>query len=689
MDLIWICVISGILGGCMVGYFTRYILRQSGGTARIKELSSAIQEGAMAFIRREYRTEIIVVIIVAIILVLLGLATPDLGWKASVSFIFGAICSLSAGYIGMNVSVRSNGRTTTAVQQSLNQGLRVAFRSGAVMGLTVVSIGLIGLSIIYFAFHNDPNFLVTIPAFATGASLVALFARLGGGIFTKGADAGSDLVGKVEAGIPEDDPRNAGVIADFVGDNVGDVCGVGADLFESYVEAIIAAITLSALAVGIGIVTNATTAWYLPMLISAGGIIASIIGSLMVRVGEKAEIAALSRALRNATWTAAVLSAVFSFLITYFLHADLGIFWALLSGLIVAVIIGEATNYYTSADFKPTKEIAQAATIGGGATMVRGFAVGLMSNWPVVVATAVAIVIAFKFAGFYGVAIAAVGMLSTLGVTLACDSYGPVADNAGGIATMAGLPAELRKKTDALDSVGNTTKATAKGFAIASAVMNALGLILSYGLAVGLVKISQGQIVAAPELSLLSAPVIVGVILGALIPAVFVAMAMKSVGVTAGLIVEEVRRQWREITGLREGTAKAQYSRCVDICTRAALKEMLAPSIMTIIAPVLVGIVLGKYALGGFLLGSLAIGFILANTLNNAGGAWDNAKKYIEDGNFGGKGSNAHKAAVIGDTTGDPMKDAAGPSLNIVLKLMAVVSLLLAPVLTNFPGLLG
>ncbi len=689
MDLIWICVISGIIGGCVAGYFARYILKQSGGTERIKELSSAIQEGAMAFIRREYRTEIIVVIIVAVILGLLGFATPDLGWKASVSFIFGALCSLSAGYIGMNVSVRSNGRTTTAVQQSLNQGLRVAFRSGAVMGLTVVSIGLIGLSIIYFAFHNDPYFLVTIPAFATGASLVALFARLGGGIFTKGADAGSDLVGKVEAGIPEDDPRNAGVIADFVGDNVGDVCGVGADLFESYVEAIIAAITLSALAVGIGIVTNARTAWYLPMLISAGGIIASVIGSLMVRVGEKAEIAALSRALRNATWTAAILSAVFSFLITYFLHADLGIFWALLSGLIVAVIIGEATNYYTSADFKPTKEISEAAAIGGGASMVRGFAVGLMSNWPVVLATAVATVIAFKFASFYGVAIAAVGMLSTLGITLACDSYGPVADNAGGIATMAGLPAELRDKTDALDSVGNTTKATAKGFAIASAVMNALGLILSYGLAVGLVRVSQGQIVAAPELSLLSAPVIVGVIVGALIPAVFVAMAMKSVGVTTGLIVEEVRRQWREITGLREGKAKAQYSRCVDICTRAALKEMLAPSIMTIIAPVLVGIVLGKYALGGFLLGSLATGFIFANTLNNAGGAYDNAKKYVEAGNFGGKGSPAHKACVVGDTFGDPMKDAAGPSLNIMLKLMAVISLLLAPVLINFPGLLG
>jgi K(+)-stimulated pyrophosphate-energized sodium pump len=688
MDLVWISVICAIIGACTVGYFARYILKQSPGTERIKELSSAIQEGAMAFIRREYRTEIMVVIIVAIILGLLGLATPDLGWKASVCFIFGAICSLGAGYIGMNISIRSNGRTTTAVQKSLNQGLRVAFRSGAVMGLTVVSIGLIGLSIVYFAFHNDPHFLATIPAYATGASLVALFARLGGGIFTKGADAGSDLVGKVEAGIPEDDPRNAGVIADFVGDNVGDVCGVGADLFETYVEAIIAVITLSALAVGIGIVTNTQTAWYLPMLISAGGIIAAVIGSFMVRVSERAEVGVLSRALRNATWVATALSAAFSFLIIYLLHADLRIFWALLAGLIVAVIIGEATNYYTSADFKPTREISQASAIGGGATMVRGFAVGLMSNWPVVLATSVAVVIAFKLASFYGVAITAVGMLSTLGMTLACDSYGPVADNAGGIATMAGLPAELRDKTDALDSVGNTTKATAKGFAITSAVTNALGLILSYGVAAGLVTISGGKIAAAPELNLLSAPVIVGVIIGALIPAAFVAMTMKSVGVTTGLIVEEVRRQWREIPGLREGKARAQYGKCVDICTAAALKQMLAPSIMTIVAPVLVGIILGKFALGGFLLGSLAIGFILANTLNNAGGAWDNAKKYIEAGHFGGKGSDAHKAAVVGDTTGDPMKDAAGPSLNIMLKLMAVISLLLAPVLTHFTGLI-
>jgi K(+)-stimulated pyrophosphate-energized sodium pump len=687
MDLVWISVICAILGAGVVVYFARYVLRQPQGTEKIREISSAIQEGAMAFIRREYRTEVVVVIVVALILGFLGFVNPALGWKPAVAFIFGAACSMGAGFAGMSIAVRTNGRTTVAAEKSLNQGLRVSFRGGAVMGLTVVSIGLIGISILYFAWHADTNFLTIIPAYATGASLVALFARVGGGIYTKAADTGSDMVGKVEAGIPEDDPRNAAVIADFVGDNVGDVCGMGADLFETYVEAIIATMTLATLAVGIGVVMDIQTAWYLPMLIAAGGIIASIIGTFLVRVGEKLEMSALLGALRRGTLGASILTAVFAFLIIFFLDAGMGIFWAVLAGLIAGVLMGESTNYFTSYVYKPTRDISEASTFGAGATIVRGFATGLMSTWPTVLLVAIATIIAFKFAGFYGVAIAAAGMLSTLGVTLATDAYGPVADNAGGISTMAELSPEVRERTDALDSLGNTTAATGKGFAIGAAVMNALGLTLSYGVAAGLVTITaDGQILSPPELSLLSAPVIIGIILGALMPAVFVAMTMKSVGLTAGLIVEEVRRQWREIVGLREGKAKAEYGKCVDICTKAALKQMLVPSIMTLIVPIIVGVVLGKYALGGFLIGSLAIGFILAVTLNNAGGTWDNAKKWIEVGNFGGTGSDAHKAAVVGDTVGDPMKDTAGPSLNIMLKLMAVVSLLLAPVLANFSG---
>jgi K(+)-stimulated pyrophosphate-energized sodium pump len=687
MDLVWISVICAILGGGIVAYFARYVLKQPQGTEKIREISGAIQEGAMAFIRREYRTEVIVVIVVALILGFLGFVNPALGWKPAIAFVFGAACSMGAGLAGMSIAIRTNGRTTVAAEKNLNQGLRVSFRGGAVMGLTVVSIGLIGISILYFAWNSDANFLTIIPAYATGASLVALFARVGGGIYTKAADTGSDLVGKVEAGIPEDDPRNAAVISDFVGDNVGDVCGMGADLFETYVEAIIATMTLATLAVGIGVVLNTQTAWYLPMLIAAGGIIASIIGTFLVRVGEKLEMGALLGALRRGTLGASILTAVFAFLIIFFLDASIGIFWAVLAGLVAGVLMGESTNYFTSYVYKPTREISEASTFGAGATIVRGFATGLMSTWPTVLLVAIATIIAFKFGGFYGVAIAAAGMLSTLGVTLATDAYGPVADNAGGISTMAELSPEVRERTDALDSLGNTTAATGKGFAIGAAVMNALGLTLSYGVAAGLVTITaDGQILAPPELSLLSMPVIIGVILGALMPAVFVAMTMKAVGATAGLIVEEVRRQWREIVGLREGKAKAEYGKCVDICTKAALKQMLIPSIMTLIVPILVGVILGKFALGGFLIGSLSIGFILAVTLNNAGGTWDNAKKWIEVGNFGGSGSDAHKASVVGDTVGDPMKDTAGPSLNIMLKLMAVVSLLLAPVIANFAG---
>ncbi|MFC1927640.1 sodium-translocating pyrophosphatase [Chloroflexota bacterium] len=700
MDLVWICVIVGIVGAAVVAYFVRYVLRQDEGSARLKEISAAIREGGLAFIHREYRTLIIVVVIVAIILAVV----PALGWRMAVAFVFGALCSMGAGYAGMNMALRTNGRTCAAAQKGLNQGLRVSFRGGAVMGLTVVSIGIIGLSILYFIWHDLPDyqFLFIIPAYGTGASLVALFARVGGGIFTKGADAGSDLVGKVEAGIPEDDPRNAAVIADNVGDNVGDVCGMGADLFESYVETVVATMTLTTVGVilapwlkevlfpTLSAEVALQRAWWLPLLIMAAGIVASIIGCFLVRVGEKVEMGALLGALRRGTLTATVLAAVFGFLVIHFLGASLGLFWAMLAGLVAGALMGESTNYFTSYAFKPTQEISEASTSGAGATIIRGFANGLMSTWPPIVLIAIAIAVAYKFGSFYGVALAAVGMLSTLGVTLATDAYGPVADNAGGIATQAELPPEVRERTDALDSLGNTTAATGKGFAIGAAAMNSLGLILAYAMAAGIVTVSAtGGLNPLPaELSLLSTPVIVGVIIGALVPPVFCAMTMKAVGVTTTAIIEEVRRQWREIKGLMEGTARPEYGKCVDIATRIALKEMLVPSIMTIVAPVIVGVVLGKYALAGFLIGALAAGFVLAITLNNAGGAWDNAKKWIEAGKFGGKGSDAHKAAVVGDTAGDPMKDTAGPSLNIMLKLMSVISLMLAPVIMHFGGLI-
>jgi len=699
MDLVWIGVITGLVGAAVVAYFARYVLKQDQGSERIREISGAIKEGGLAFIHREYRTLAIVVAAIAIILAVV----PDLGWRVAVAFVFGAVSSMVAGYAGMNMALRANGRTCAAAQKGLNHALKVSFRGGAVMGLTVVSVGLIGLSILYFVWGGLPDFqfLYIIPAYGTGASLVALFARVGGGIFTKGADAGADLVGKVEAGIPEDDPRNAAVIADNVGDNVGDVCGMGGDLFESYVQTVIATMTLTTIgAVVAPWVTERLfpalteqvalrNAWWLPILIMAGGLVASVIGCFMVRIGEKLEMSALLGALRRGTLGATILAAVFGFLVIHFLGASLGLFWAMLAGLVAGALIGESTNYFTSYAFKPTQEISEASTTGAGATIIRGFSAGLMSTWPPVVFIAIAIVVAFQFGSFYGVALACVGMLSTLGVTLATDAYGPIADNAGGITTQAGLPDEIRERTDALDSLGNTTAATGKGFAIGAAAMNSLGLILAFSMAVGIVTISSaGKLVLPQELSLLSVPVIVGLLIGALMPPVFCALTMKAVGVTTGAIIDEVRRQWREIKGLMEGTARPEYGKCVDIATRIALRQMLLPSLMAIVAPVIVGVLLGRFALAGFLIGALVTGVILAITLNNAGGAWDNAKKWIESGKFGGKGSEAHKASVVGDTVGDPMKDTAGPSLNIMLKLMSIISLMLAPVLMHFDGVI-
>ena len=675
MDPVWIATISGILGLATAVFLAFYVLKQDEGSERVREISSAIKEGALAFLTREYQ---ILGIFVIVIVIVLGVV-PSLGWWVSLAFAFGAICSAAAGYAGMNIAIRANGRTASAAQKSLNEGLKVSFRSGAVMGMSVVGIGLVGLAIIYFAFHGHPDFLKIIPAFGFGASGVAIFSRAGGGIYTKAADTGADLVGKVEQGIPEDDPRNAAVIADFVGDNVGDVAGMGADLFESYVDSIIATITLCAVAVASGLVGNTATAWYLPLMVAAGGVIASIIGVFMVRTGEKPEMSALLGSLRRGTFSASIFTAIFSFLAVYWLADGLGIFWAILAGLIAGILIGESTNYFTSYAYKPTQNISEASQTGAGTNITKGFSNGLMSTFPPIIFVAVAIILAYKFADFYGIAIAGIGMLSTLGVTLATDAYGPVADNSGGIVEMSGLPPEIRERTDALDSLGNTTAATGKGFAIGAAALTALALMLSYTQMVGL---------ELSAISLLDPKVVAGILLGGMMPAVFCSMTLDAVGRTAFSIINEVRRQFREIKGLMEGTARPEYGKCVDICTKAALKEMILPGMITVIAPVVVGFVLGPAGLGGFLLGAIATGFILAVTMSNAGGSWDNAKKWIETGMFGGKGSDAHKAAVIGDTVGDPMKDTSGPSLNIMIKLMSIIALVLAPTLAGFPGLI-
>jgi len=680
VDPIIIAVIASVLGLALAGFMALYVLRQDQGSEKIREISDAIKEGALAFLGREYRILAIFVVLVAIILGVI----PNLGLWVALSFVFGAICSGLAGFIGMNIAIRSNSRTAAAAQKSLNHSLRVSFRGGTVMGMCVVGIGVLGLSILYFIFHNNPNFLAIIPGYGFGASSVAIFARVGGGIYTKAADSGADIVGKVEKGIPEDDPRNAAVIADFVGDNVGDVAGMGADLFESYVDSIIATMTLGVIAafsttLDTSLVPNEATAWFLPMMVAAGGIIASIIGVFLVRVGEKPEMGALLNALRRGTLSASVLAAIFAFLAVYFLGASLGIFWAILAGLVAGVLIGESTNFFTSYAYGPTRRIAEASQTGAGTTIVSGFANGLMSTLPPVILIAIAIIVAYRFADMYGVAIAGVGMLSTLGITDATDAYGPVADNAGGIVEMSGLPPEIRERTDALDSLGNTTAATGKGFAIGSAALTALALMLSYTQAVG---------IQFADISLLDPRVFAGLFLGAMLPAVFCAMTLNAVSRTSFSIINEVRRQFREIKGLMEGEARPEYGKCVDISTKAALKEMIAPSLITIGSPIVIGFVLGPLALGGFLLGAIACGFILAITFSNAGGSWDNAKKWIETGNFGGKGSDAHKASVVGDTVGDPMKDTSGPSLNIMIKLMSIVSLVLAPVLIGVSGLL-
>jgi K(+)-stimulated pyrophosphate-energized sodium pump len=672
MGLIWVAVIVGVIGLAFVGYLASTVLKKDAGSARIKEITAAIEEGALAFLKREYITLAVFVVVVFIVLCVI----PDIRWEAAVAYLVGAITSAGSGYIGMRMGVKANGRTATAAQKGLNPALRVAFSSGSVMGTTVVALGILGLSIVYLIFGGD-DIVKIITGFSFGASSIALFSRVGGGIFTKGADVGSDLVGKVEAGIPEDDPRNPGVIADNVGDNVGDIAGMGADLFESYAAAIVASLVV---AVGAGYVWNSDMA-VLPFVIAAGGIVSGIIGTFFVRTGEKAEMNTLLWALRRGIYIASVLVVVISAIVIWKMNVGFGVFWAVVAGLVAGILIGLSVEYYTSYTYKPTQRIAESAQTGTGTLIIKGFGTAMMSTLIPVVLVVIATLVAYRVPGLYGISIASLGMLSTLGITLATDAYGPVADNAGGIAEQAHLAPEVRERTDALDSLGNTTAATGKGFAIGSAALAALGLTAAFA---ETMKIHGFEL----NISLQNPVVIAGLFIGSMMVFIFCALTMDAVGKAAMGIVNEVRRQWREIPGLMEGTGKPDYARCVSISTGSALKAMILPGLLAVITPILVGLVFGANALGGMLIGAIATGFMMAVTMANAGGAWDNAKKWIESGKLGGKGSDAHKAAVVGDTVGDPFKDTSGPSLNILLKLMSIVAVVFAPIFT-LTGWLG